>query len=500
MRTLLLGTDFMYKQSGDLVPLEINTSVGYDGIGKIESDADVFNLQPLVDFIENNNFTKIEYIGNVGEFYNNLTASVSVQCEMHQIQSNAVTIPYIEDTDTTLIIRSAYDTTALVDDTYCREKLNFMNLIKDSTFGHEFAYKDSNGNLINTITTILDNGGHPNFILKPNLPGYDKEVYPKLYKVENETELNTILQNVSTDYFLMPYYFNTNKLQHNHIPVVRSLNLLLPPNLESISIGTYTKFCNNSIENTPTYDSNFELIEHLKDSYITGIMKAFTPKLLDGDLVEMADGTFKTALDLQIGDVVKTIEIPGTLDVEDIESIKNYNTEREDFLNGTTYSTNVVTNKFKMSSYGGKTTITFTDNSTWLDTNTSKYLINRDGNITFETISMLNTGDIVVLIDTSNETISFVEKEVQSVSHETGWFDGWGITINRTHLFLTKTGEDSNTSYVAIEHNLTQCNVYMGANCRWCYSSCASCGKGFSSCCSLYVSPWSGWGYCGACC
>lgn len=498
MRTLLLGTDFMYKQTGELVPLEINTSVGYDGVGKIEQDNDVFDLGPLTTFITNNNFTKVEYIGNINEFYNRLTGSINIDCEIHQVQANSVTIPYIEDTETTLIIRSAYDTTALVDDTYCREKINFMNLIKDSTFGHEFAYKDQSGNLINTITTILDNGEHPNFILKSNLSGYDKSLYPKLYKVENQTELDVILGNLTQDLFLMPYYLNTDKLQHNHIPVVRSFNLLLPPNLESISLGAYTKFCGNSLENTPTYDTNFQLVEHLRDTYLTGLSKAFTPKLLDGDLVEMADGTFKTALELEIGDVVKTIEIPGTIDVEDIESIKNYGSEVQDFLTGTTYSTNVVTNKFKMSAYGGKTTIVFTDNSTWMDTNTSNYLINRNGNISFETISMFQVGDIMVLIDTTNETISFVEKEVQSISHELGFFDGWGITIERTHLFLTKSTEGTNTSYVAIEHNLVQCNRFMGANCYWCYSSCSSCPK--SMACTLYVTPWAGWGYCGSIC
>lgn len=498
MRTLLLGTDFMYKNTGELVPLEINTSVGYDGLGKIEQDVDVFDLQSLLTFIENNNFTKVEYIGNINEFYNRLTGSIGIDCEIHQVQSNAVTIPYIEDNESTLIIRSAYDTTALVDDTYCREKVNFMNLIKDSSFGHEFAYKDDGGNLVNTITTILDNGLHPNFILKSNLSGYDKNLYPKLYKIDNQADLDVVLQNMSADYFLMPYYLNTNKLQHNHIPVVRSLNLLVPPGLESIQLGAYTKICGNSLDNTPTYDSNFELVEHLRDSYLTGLSKAFTPKLLDGDLVEMADGTFKTALDLQIGDVVKTIEIPGTIDVEDIESIKNYSTEAQEFINGATYSTNVVTNKFRMSALGGIATITFTDNSTWMDTITSKYLIKRNGNIAFETISLFNAGDIMVLIDTTSETLSFVEKEVQSITRETDWFDGWGITIDRTHLFLTKADEGTNTSYVAIEHNLTQCNKFMGANCYWCYSYCASCSK--AQACTLYVTPWAGWGYCGAVC
>ena len=46
MRTVLLGTDFMYNKEGQLIPIEINTAVGWHN-SKLESDDEVFNLSNL---------------------------------------------------------------------------------------------------------------------------------------------------------------------------------------------------------------------------------------------------------------------------------------------------------------------------------------------------------------------------------------------------------------------------------------------------------------------
>ena len=212
MRTVLIGSDFVYNSNGNLIPIEINTNVGWDNENsRVESNEDAFNLVPLLEFITNRGFTKIEYIGGIQQFYQKLSQSVDIECNMHYV-GEALTIPDIEDSDTTLIIRSAYDTTAIIDDTYCANKVNFLNLIKDSTFGSEFAYLDESNNLVSSITTILNNGIHPNFILKAIRPHYDKNVYPKLFKATTEEELNNILGKVDTDYFLMPYYYTPDKL------------------------------------------------------------------------------------------------------------------------------------------------------------------------------------------------------------------------------------------------------------------------------------------------
>ena len=134
MRTVLIGSDFMYDKNGDLKPIEINTALGWHR-NKLEDDSNSIDLTALNSFITEQGFTKVVYIGDIPKLDSYFSSSFSIreiEYEMHSIGSNSITIPFIEDNETTLIIRSAYDTTALVDDTYCKDKVNFLNLIKDS--------------------------------------------------------------------------------------------------------------------------------------------------------------------------------------------------------------------------------------------------------------------------------------------------------------------------------------------------------------------------------
>jgi hypothetical protein len=64
MRTLLLGTDFMYNSNGDLVPIEINTNVGMDNI-IINDDNMLFNFSELSSFITTKGFINVVYFGSL---------------------------------------------------------------------------------------------------------------------------------------------------------------------------------------------------------------------------------------------------------------------------------------------------------------------------------------------------------------------------------------------------------------------------------------------------
>lgn len=499
MRTVLIGSDFIYNSTGNLIPIEINTNVGFDNENsRVEGGDDSFNLSSLLQFITDNGFTKIEYIGGIHQFYQRLLASVDIECNMHNV-TNGITIPFVEDSDTTLIIRSAYDTTALVDDAYCADKVNFLNLIKDSSFGSEFAYLNDSNNLISSITNILDNGTHPNFILKAKGPHYDKEVYPKLFKVSTQQELDVVLTNVNSDYFLMPYYFNENKLENNHIQVVRSLNLLVPPNLESIQIGQYHKICNEEINNGSTYDNQtFEYIGD-RSRYLTTIESDWTPKLEDTDLVEMADGSFKTALDLEIGDEIKTIDIPNPFLADNKEETVNYRISYLDLLSGTTFSTNRILNKIRINRKTYIVTITFTDDSTWSDVGDSNYLVERNDEVRFLSTLHLQRNDFVLLIDSSNG--EFIKKQVSNITQTSEYLNGWLLTVERTHLFLTKNSADSTSSYVAIEHNTVGYTCYCNAQT---YGTCNQCngGCGKYELCEVYGYTsygYNGNGYCIGC-
>jgi hypothetical protein len=490
MKTVLIGSDFMFDKNGSLRPIEINTAVGYHN-NKLESNDEAIDLTNLLSFISTNGFTKVVYIGEMEELssiFSNALNEVSIEYEYLMVPNTSITVPNVEDSDTTLVIRSAYDTTAIVDDNYCRDKVQFLELIKSESFGAQFAYLNQENELVNHITTINDNGVHPNFILKARYPQYDKEMYPKLYKVSSQEELLVVLQNVTSDYFLMEFYINLEKVYQNHITVTRHLSLLHPPSLEAVSIGSYTRFTDDTILGENEFNSeSFELVDN-RDKYLTGYSRIDLPKLQDTDLVEMPDGSFKTGLELQIGDIVKTIDIPNPFDVNKRNETVNYRISLEELEAGTTYTTNRITNKKRVDKYCRIVRLVFTDNTDWLDTEDSKYLSEKNGEIRFLSITdnsfdenRLEIGDKVLLLNTADVTPTFVEKEVAEIQYNQEFFGGWLITVENESLFLTRAAAEDTTSYVAIEHN------YPGQPCgrRDCTAR-GNCSYKFEICCFGY--------------
>ena len=77
MRTVLIGSDFMYDKEGNLKPIEINTAVGWDGPRKIEDDIDCLDLTNLHQFVETKGFTSIHYVGDILPFHKILEAHYS---------------------------------------------------------------------------------------------------------------------------------------------------------------------------------------------------------------------------------------------------------------------------------------------------------------------------------------------------------------------------------------------------------------------------------------
>jgi hypothetical protein len=267
--------------------------------------------------------------------------------------------------------------------------------------------------------------------------------------------------------------------------VFRGLNLLFPPNLESISIGGYTKVCDNSLETTSTFNpTTFELLSD-KSKYITGDYQLRLPKLSDTDLVQMADDSFKIASELVVGDLIKTIDIPNPFDVEDMDETANYRISLEELTSGTTYSTNLITNIKRINIYSKIVKFTFTDGSDWFDNRHSKYLSIRNNEVRFLTLNTeltteysLKVGDSILLLDTTNlEVPSYVLKEISNIETLNEFYGGFEITVENAHLFLTKSDVDANKSYVSIEHNGVQCDGM--ANC----ANGGVCGK-FLVCCA----------------
>ncbi len=62
MRAVIVGLDFVYDSAGNLMPIEMNTNIGYS-TQKKENDNEVFDMTDFQNFVTSNMFTKITYIG-----------------------------------------------------------------------------------------------------------------------------------------------------------------------------------------------------------------------------------------------------------------------------------------------------------------------------------------------------------------------------------------------------------------------------------------------------
>lgn len=483
MRTIIIGSDFMYNSAGKLVPIEINTNSGISKSG-IGHNSEFFILSGVTELIQSQNFTKLTYIGGLYSLNKQLVelcSSMGIVYEFYNV-INSSSVPDIEDGDDHLIIRSSYDGLAIIDDMYCKNKTNFLNLIKSVPFGSEFAYMDSDGILVNNISTIRDNGNNPNFILKSVYPPYNKTEYPKLFKVSTQNELDVLLQRIDDEYFLMEYHFNKDMLYEGQISILRSFNLLYPPNLVSIPLGVYTLLSGKKLDDLSEFDPNtFELSPDDKLKYLVGDSSVHLPKLDDNDEVQMADGTFKSAPDLEVGDMLRTIDIANPHETDISSPCNDFKIDYETFVDDTTYSINKLVAKTRVNKVVDYAVMTFADGTTWRDTLSSAYLVLRDDNVRFAILLTeavdcgIKIGDSIILIDTSYETLTTVTKEIVSIDVVKKIFGGWEITVEREHLFLTRE-IDSSTSYVSIEHNVDCAK-------RCCILGCAPECRPFEVCC-----------------
>ena len=185
-------------------------------------------------------------------------------------------------------------------------------------------------------------------------------------------------------------------------------------------------------------------------------------------------------MELQIGDIIKTIDIPNPNGVDNTSYLTNFEITYETLVSGTTYSTNRVTNKQRVNLLAMINQLTFDDNSTWEDTDSSSYLIERDNVIQFEQLFNLKVGDVVLLLDTTESLVDFIRKNVVENVQVRKIFSGWFITVENAHLFLTKTTSTNNETFVSIEHN-EFCPTCSGA------SSSGYCPKSAPKCSAWYT-------------
>ncbi len=141
MKATIIGSDLL--QSGESVKfLEINTNTTIYNEG-----ADLLDYTSLFTMLVSNGITEFHFIWTDGDAYKPLTEQYRFKKILeekclennifftdHMVPLNSVTIPYIEDDEHKFILRQSFDTTALVDETYCADKFEFFALMSGTTY------------------------------------------------------------------------------------------------------------------------------------------------------------------------------------------------------------------------------------------------------------------------------------------------------------------------------------------------------------------------------
>lgn len=509
MKGVIIATDYLKDNNDDFKILEINTNA----LLATAATDKYFDINAFNDFVTDNGIKQIHLLFNgstnngpdytndlemVGDSryksFSNILAtyysdSTEITFTAHALSADAITIPHIEDTDDVLILRMAYDTTALIDDTYCRDNFEFLKLMIDTDtslvpktyFVHETLGVDTIG------TTIPDNGIYPNFIIKERYPQNDYTISPIIMKINSVEELELLKINLGENKLLQEYIINTNDLTSGRLKTYRSVDLIYGENLDVYNLINpfiHTNHC--IIDETVDYDDNNNIQYWERPKFLQKHENRRVNKIVytsdNTTKVWKSDGTLSSSNELVVGDVLKTIQLEELSTNQNDYVLRNW-TGSWDSMNSSASMVDTTISKIEYNEkYIWIKELVLEDDITLADIDSTNILIKEPINdievIRFEFFSNIQPGYTLVLID--KETEQLVTKTVISVNYYFSKENIYSIDVEQIDVFLSMN-EGSSPQYAMIQHNVPQCLYYYCPAYFYYYSSCGPYGNNNSS-------------------
>lgn len=441
MKSVLLGVDYL-NLDGQMKFLEMNTDVYIPNISY-----NSFDFNALESFLVTNAFTKFRIIykseNTASEFINRLESicdSNSITFEKVPVAVDAITIPYFEDLETEFTLRISYDITALVDDVYCRDKKELLSLIfnNNETDLIPKTYFQKDGTSFDNVTNLIDNGIHPNLIVKKSLPDFEKNNFPKFYKVETEEELSGIKSTIDSDLITQEFQYNSNNLWNGKIrDHIRYWLILCGDATTTIDFGGYVSSNALPLDSQYITYSGSVLNDESRILYFSnpsrtgvGIPSMYeTVKIVDGAEVTIPIGQ------LEVGDVVNAIHLPGLSDASNTQGAMDW--VYTGSYNDITYTSASVVVKLNdtVDEWFIKVNYDVEGESNSMLVNLVELVLTSDltgNNLTFKAASELTADDYIVV---SNSILA----NVTSIEYERFQGDVIKINIEPADVFLSGT-------------------------------------------------------------
>ena len=425
MNSVLIATDFS-AVNDDVKFLEMNTDMGIS-----DPMIDYFDFTSLFNYITSNNFTKLHLVYKELYTSNTFIETIKLNCLNNNItysetitQINAILLPDITDETDTLVVRLSYNSQAIIDDIYCRDKSELIKLIFDNDLEEyipkTYSKYNDDVSINDNLDTLNDNGIIPNLIAKRTLPDVFKQLYPAFFNLTSVEDLNNLKSSLETDVLLQEYVYNSNNVIDSTIANhVRSWYLLTNGLSTVIDCGGYIGA--NSIqieENLVTYTNN--KLDNVArsmffsnpgvDTNSNGIPSNYLIKVKQNDdsFLDVA------AQNVQLNDVIEAINI-ATLDPNftQTETINwSYTGSVQDLITYTTASVISVIDKPVEEWF---VRIEYTGGSSLLPIS-KLVLVEKDGVVKFKRAYDLDVNDVIFNSSNNLSNITSISNEYYSGS------------------------------------------------------------------------------------
>ncbi len=490
MKATIIGSDLL--QTGDSVKfLEINTNTTIYNEG-----ADLLDYTSLFTMLVSNNITEFYLIWTEGDAYKPLTEQyrfkriLEEKCQENNmsftefiVPVGSVTVPYIEDDVHKFILRQSFDTTALVDETYCADKFEFFSLMSGSTYVPNTYFTSTSLNLDTLNDVDYTTTSNPNVLIKPRNPAYNPMDYPAIYRITGSTDLSDLKTNLEPNHLAQEFIFSEDNLVQGRYSIIRSIDIIYGPELDVIHMGGYTQ---STILPLTFADDEFvtgtnKLNQKSRYKYITKELGNYAKNDYhtdDDSVILKYDGTLLDVDTIQLGDYVRSIDY---VDLNDNHAAKFEQNKIDTFGwdstvaqdNLTLIQTGTTLNAMVSAEVDTiYIRITLSDGRTWTDAPSATYYIEESGSTAtrFERVNKMYVGDKLVITDTNTNLLTTVEITGLEMEHAQKTI--YSLDFESSDLFLVDIGDGD----FSVMHNTCWCPWnYCG---HWCNSwYCPGCSN-----------------------
>jgi hypothetical protein len=490
MKGTIIGSDLL-EHNGGVKFLEINTNTTIYNDG-----ADLLDYDALFSMLNENGINEFHFIWTEIDAYYPLSSTYrfkdilvqkcienNISFNEYQVPNNSVTVPYVEDADNKFILRQSFDTTALIDDTYCADKFEFFKLMEGTEYIPKTFQIDDTVGMDSFDVLDTSNPSHPNTLIKARAPLYDAQSYPELHTLTDASQLNDLKSNLSDGLLLQEFVYSNDNLVNGKYAIIRSIDILYGSELDVINMGGYKQstiipvnFADNEF-----VDDTTKLNQKSRYKYIT---KHITGKIKDYHTDEESmilnySGTLSSVADIQIGDYIRSIDFvdfngnnasnfeENKIDVLGWDSTLQQSNET---LNSTSSSLNSFTSQSVDTMFIRITTV---DGRSWVDSPSCKYYIEQSGSLStsFESLNSLYVGDKLIITD--KDTNELRTLEIASLEMEYAVTTIYSLDFEPSDLFLVDFGDGD----FGVMHNACWCP--WNACGFWCFAfNCPGCNQG----------------------